>query len=146
MAYFPPRFNIWATVIDGGGAGVRGWTRCQLRGAKPNLTYQTRDALVGGEQLLAIWEVLFPAGSDVRGFLGADSHPDAIRLNGSTQMEYQVVFVGDIGAGFPNEYRLALVTYQGAHLSFGTPHRRPSPLVLPPDGYVPLPIIPSGPL
>jgi len=142
MPYYPPRFNVWVEIRDNNGS--RGWSICQVRGPKPNLVLVGDDDY-DGFAVNPIIEVLFPAGSDVRSATtGAGADPDALFFGGSGTQRMFTLAVVDVGVGFPNEYRIAMCQFQGEGVPFNTPQFRPDPAFLPPEGYVPLPIIPPG--
>lgn len=143
MAYFPPRFNVWCKVyrlnMVGGDYVLAGYSICQVRGTTSHETSDVQGA--------ANCQVLFPKGSDVRNAAISDLHVgDYVMVAGQLHFRLHVDGVCDKGAGFGNEYREANCSYD--FLGSGEPDRGGLPPVntdlLPPDGYLALPVIPKG--
>jgi len=142
MAYFPPRFNLWCQVwrlldpLDPFAYTMVGYSRCQLRGPSPYVA-----------EPQSVCEVLFPKYSDIRGPQQSEAHNigDTIVLAGYDKWRHwRVFFVCDKGAGFPNEYRMAIcATFRPVDVGDG--HGAlpvVNPELAPPDGFLPLPLLP----
>jgi len=144
MAYYPPRFNTWCQVwrlLDAGDPfayTLVGYSSCQLRGPSPYVS-----------EPQSVFEVLFPKHSDVRGPQQSEAHNigDAIILAGYDGWHWaRCFFVCDKGAGFVNEYRMAICAFFRLD-SVGDGHGGYQPIDLalePPEGFTPLPLIESA--
>lgn len=139
MAFQTPKFNLWCQVWSNNWPPLfrtqrRGWSRCQVRGPTSH---------VGDLDNTANFEVLFPKWSDVRG--RAQSPFDCfdwINVAGWGNHWCYVSHVMDKGAGFTNEYRIAMV-YWVDHGPLNDTYVCGSvePTLQPPAGYVPLPLV-----
>jgi len=145
MAFFPPRYNVWARVFrmnDDLDAYLEvGYSRCQVRGTDSK---QEAEANV-----VSSTQVLFPRGTDVRGPANSRTGiPDIIFVAGYGRNWLQIRGICDKGAGFPNEYRLANCWFQaitGWPLPVTPDGLTPvSTTLVPPDGYTPVPILSPG--
>lgn len=112
MAYNPPSFNLTADIYDladwPSGSPRLTSISCQWRGVgKAASIYNA----VSVTSFSVPTEILFPAGTDVRSlFESATSSYDIIKLYmGGSFRPFRVLDVYDIGKGFTNEYRVAVV-------------------------------------
>jgi len=144
VAFQTPRFNLWCRVDRWDNsipipAWVSvGYSRCQVRGSDSK---QDITTILASE-----CQVLFPKGSDVRSPQTANTGiGDYVYVAGYAYGRLQVKGICDKGAGFPNEYRLANCVFDNFSERPSFPGHvdgllRVNPLLLPPDGYEPLPI------
>lgn len=139
MAFFKPRFNLWCRVFtngDGPTRTLRGYSKCQVRGPTSHDDFVSTNA---------VFQILFPAGSDVRGTSnGAADDFDWVNVAGWGSRWAVILSVADKGAGFPNEYRLAQCTwvqYGGGSITTQTQVGVVNPVLEPPEGYPPLPLV-----
>lgn len=81
---------------------------CQWRTIAKMMDASNIAAIVG---VSVLTEILLPAGTDVRGIFEAPINtPDQFMLGpGTLNLPFQAVDVYDVGKGFTNEYRIALV-------------------------------------
>jgi len=151
MAFFKPKFNLWAKVyrhsIPAGPSnyGLLGYTQCQLRG--PDGRWDGRiETGSNGTQ----FELLFPAGTDIRPAFACTQNiwPDIVFIAGFGNRFCYVYGCCPKGAGFPNEYLLCVAAFWPAGANFSnvtTPQAfgigRPNPDLQPPDGYTPVPLM-----
>jgi hypothetical protein len=68
-------------------------------------TYAARD--IGNLQPGLVMELLLPALTDVRGAITGNQ--DIVEVPAGSGRFYSVAFVDDVGKGFGNEYRFALI-------------------------------------
>jgi hypothetical protein len=109
MAYPSPVFNLTCRIYQAMGTGpfpLAGGivSSCQLRLNKPGIV-----AASGGGAGVTGMLLLLPKGTDIR-----PSHlavvADAVQVPDGSGEYYVVSWVNDVAKGFPNEYRLALIT------------------------------------
>jgi len=139
--YRVPTFNLWCKVyrfdntIPVPAYLPVGYSKCQLRGIDSHL-----DA--GPITTLQV-EVLFPAGSDIRSNKENETGKgDVIQIGGYGEMRWIVNTLSDKGAGFLNEYRIAVTSPFPPVAPAGLP--RVNPELVPPVGYTPLPVLTPG--
>lgn len=141
MAFYLPRFNVWCRVWRKLTTNTNpieiGYSICQVRGPEGRIS--PPQGQVG-------FEVLFPKWSDVRGFpQGVNGDGDFIQVAGWGPRTAQINSIADKGAGFANEYRVAVVGW--VNFTDGLKYNKlkgagpVEPTLLPPDGYTPLPLI-----
>lgn len=147
MAYFPPRFNLWCQLYryDVGINKYRlwGYTRCQLRG--PASQWQGFEP---GDRGMP-FELLLPLGTDIETkVLNPHEKADIVVLPGTCKRYFSVLGSLPKGGGFANEYQLVICQQvdpeAGAPLGLEAPEFhawRLNPLLTPPDGFTPVPII-----
>jgi hypothetical protein len=110
MAFRLPNFNLTANINTGPllTLAFRFATSC-------NLAWGTRvnQSNVGGSGVLGVpltlMDLLLPPGVDVRGPLSA-TLADIVEVPAGSGRFYTVTFVDDIGKGFPNEHRCAVIS------------------------------------
>ncbi len=120
MAFTVPEFNLLCNVYRGP------WATKVL--AVPdlecNLAFSRRAQLPTAFQTNNEWSVimslLVPAGSDIRSLVNA-AVEDIIECPSGSGRWYQVGAVDDIGKGFPNEHRCALL-FQISAAMLGAPY------------------------
>jgi len=143
MAFYPPRFNVWAGVYRYNTLtdvwDLVGYSICQVRGTT---SHESSDVFAASN-----CQVLFPAGSDVRSTAISDSHvADMVMIAGYERFRLRVSGICDKGAGFGNEYREANCLFD--ELTSGEDPRaallRVNPELLPPIGAPPLPVNDPG--
>lgn len=157
MAYSVPKFNVWFRCISVRNTGLKlqGFVKGQLRAMRPNMFGVWQNvALKSYASLLR--EILLPAGSDIRSYqfardrddgLGTCTEGDLLIPWGVANCQYQVQEVMDCGCGFANEFRIAVVSI-GDRMFPPYPYQhnggypRVNPALEPPEGYLPLPILP----
>ncbi len=107
MPYTPPSFNLVCNIYtsNGGPGGVLriALQPCQLRAPSKYHTQVDSSHLY-----VPLWELLFPALTDVRDY-GSSSGGDGIEVPAGSGRYYSVGYVDDVAKGFPNEYRMAFV-------------------------------------
>jgi len=109
MAFTEPTFNLVCNVFDHGTT-----TGPRIVDLECNLAWGRRVnvATTGGTDTIGIpflaMSLLVPAGSDIRGPQSAEL-PDNIECPSGSGRFYEVVFVDDIGKGFDNEHRCAML-------------------------------------
>jgi hypothetical protein len=114
MAFVPPTFNLPVRIYSHGDwpgnpprvSGVLGQWRCTAK-----MTAQT-ITIAAPTNYLYLSEILLPKGTDVRGRQdGGANLFDTITIEvAGTELPFTVEDVLDVGKGFTNEYREALVT------------------------------------
>ncbi len=82
-----------------------------LSPGKRVMVASVRGAGLDPPQLLM--EVLLPKLTDVRGW-NAAAGPDTVEIPGGSLRYYEVVMVDDLGKGFTNEHRFALLLQTNA--------------------------------
>jgi len=110
MAYkipiFPLTVNVWR-FGSGPPVGPAIVSPCQLTpGRRAIQPYQLAPA---GTQVPAMEYLILPMGTDIRDFK-APAGPDLCEVPANSGRFYDVAFVDDIGAGFLNEHRFAMIT------------------------------------
>jgi len=157
MAFSVPKFNCWFRCISVRNTGLvlQGFVRGQLRAMRPNM-FGVWENVALKSYASMLREILLPAGSDIRSYqfardrsdgLGACIAGDLLIPWGRANCEYQVQDVMDVGPGFANEFRLAIVSisdrsWPGDPPPYNGGLPRINPLLEPPEGYLPLPMIP----
>lgn len=143
MAFRVPVFNVWAKVyhwdntIPVPAYVSAGYSLCQQRGVD---SHTDASALSTN-----MFQVLFPKGSDVRGPLqSASGIGDRIQIAGYGTQTVRVHSLSDKGTGFTNEYRIANVYWDIGVAADSL--NRVNILLAPPPGFLPLPILPVGPV
>jgi hypothetical protein len=104
MAYRLPTFNLNATITRAGGFSFT--FSCNLAwGQRVNTGYGER----GSPGIYTVFMTLLcPALTDIRGSLSTTG-ADQVEVPSGSGRIYQAVAVDDIGKGFPNEHRAALL-------------------------------------
>jgi hypothetical protein len=64
--------------------------------------------------------LLLPPGSDIRDGLTSTGY-DAVEVPSGSGRYYTVIFVDDVGKGFPNEYRMAFLVKSDVNGDWPTP-------------------------
>ena len=115
MAFHPPTFNLTVNLWRGPNPVTNPPTfvfqgnlaigRRQLF-APPAIS--TAAQFTAGPQYGDATELLLPKGSDIRGPQNA-GYTDIVEVPAGTGRYYLVLWVDDVGRGFSNEYRLALL-------------------------------------
>jgi len=108
MAYSLPVFNIVATLYPAAGSG--GPTRtvsCNLAYGRRVNVQSTGGTVLPGIPVVCM-SLLLPPGTDVRGPQNSTG-ADTVEVPAGSGWLYSVVFVGDIGRGFANEHRIAIL-------------------------------------
>lgn len=111
MAYTIPNFNITADVYDAAAspavAVYRLTTPCNLQFAR-----KVNPGSAASPANTPVWEatifLLVPALTDIRDRFCPGSE-DWVEVPSGTGRWYRVVCVDDVGKGFPNEYRVAIL-------------------------------------
>jgi hypothetical protein len=132
MAFRLPTFNLTADIYQlGGTGGTYGIpnvvTVCNLTPGRRTL--EAKPVLAGQPTPAIFMELLLPKLTDIRAnFNGA--MPDIVEVPSGSKRFYQVVGVDDIGKGFLNEHRLAMLLYQNAGNAtlIGGPFPAPVPM------------------
>lgn len=110
MPFVLPTFNLSCNIYTRPWNGTdppRLVVDCQLRGQGNNFKAWAYSVtgFVG-----ASW-ALFPPGTDLRdGFTTSGSNSDLVELPAGSGRFYGVGYVDDLGRGFPNEHRFAILT------------------------------------
>lgn len=120
MAFILPDFNLLCDVYRGPWA-----TRAiAVAGLECNLAFSRRQqlptAFENDNEWSPIMSLLVPAGSDIRSLVNA-AVQDVVECPAGSGRWYQVGGVDDIGKGFPNEHRCALL-FQISEAMFGAPY------------------------
>lgn len=108
MAYKLPTFNLVCNVYTGGDTtDLRISPQCNLAwGQRVNV------ASTGGTDIIGVplvtMTLLLPPLTDVRGPLSS-TDADTVECPAGSNRMYTVSFVDDIGKGFPNEHRAAVL-------------------------------------
>lgn len=120
MSFTLPSFNLVCDIRTGNvivGA-PRLSVACNLawgrRGAMPSMqmSLTTKASGFPGSSTL-----LLPAGTDIRDSWNS-SGEDCVEVPSGSGRFYRVFYVDDIGKGFPNEHRAAVITKRGNALLF----------------------------
>lgn len=107
--YTLPTFNLMCNLWTGGNpvGPPRATLACNLAwGRRVNVASTGGTTLLG--KPLVCMSLLLPALSDVRGPFGV-SGADAVEVPAGSGRLYQVAWVDDIGKGFANEHRCAII-------------------------------------
>lgn len=109
MAFSVPTFNLTCNIFDGP------WLTRVLRLTSPcNLAYGRRvTQLFGTDPQTDVstgnaMQLLLPASTDIRDFSNA-AISDCVECPAGSGRWYGVSMVDDVGKGFDNEYRLAII-------------------------------------
>lgn len=110
MAFVLPTFNlttdIWTAGTYPAGAPRLVDVPCQLRA--PSASNAANAVPVAGATVTMI--VLLPAGTDIRDRFNLPiNSSDVLEIPKGSGRSYTVVIVDDIGKGFPNEHRFAVL-------------------------------------
>lgn len=104
---FPLDVNIWRNATPHSSPpDVR---------AKGNLAWGRRvneGRAAGGEEGVFVMTLLLPHNTDIRSHVTASGN-DTLEVPAGTGRFYDVVDVDDIGKGFPNEHRAAVISQGG---------------------------------
>jgi len=110
MAFVLPTFNLTGKIVSFAGnpatAPVRLEVECQLRA--PNVSYASSWFTVSNYTpgVISLWPPL----TDIRDRWSAPiNSPDYVEIPSGSGRWYFVAYVDDIGKGFPNEHRFALM-------------------------------------
>lgn len=113
MAYILPVFNLRCNIFT---RVAPPWTTPRLN-VECNLAFSRRAAVATNwwnqNEFGILMYLLLPAGTDVRdnsGFGGSAASADIVEVPAGTGRFYLVSSVDDIGKGFANEHRCALIT------------------------------------
>jgi len=157
MAFQVPKFNIWLEAFTQPviGSIENGFTRGQIRGPRPTMIGRVYNlALTTYDQIYV--EILVPAGTDIRSYQFASDRigtgaigNDYVKPLGRCNVIYLVQDVFDVGAGFPNEFRVLVCRTEPTGGQPDDPLNgglaRVNPDLVPPDGYTPTPVMPRAP-
>lgn len=80
-----------------------------------NLAFGRRTSPTIGVSANGEMQLLLPPGTDVRTTPQGVASPDIIEVPAGSGRIYNVLQVDDIGKGFPNEHRIAILLATGAH-------------------------------
>ena len=132
MSYKVPNFNLTASIwrVNGTGGAYAAPDVTTLANLSPGRRIMIASPQTTAAQKEAIVdEALLPALTDVRATWNALG-PDLMEIPAGSKRFYEVVGVHDVGKGFPNEYRLALIVFNvNGNLSLGGgPFPVPTPL------------------
>jgi len=109
MAYTIPQFPLTCSIFTGGadvGSPPRAASPCNLAYGR-RVPVQFADLAAAGEP--AIWAcLLLPCGTDVRDFASTTGR-DTVEVPAGSGRFFRVDYVDDLGLGFPNEHRFALL-------------------------------------
>ena len=111
--YSTPTFPMTAAIVSAGvldSTQARLTALCNLALGK-GVTTQGWSFLEGADAIFT--RALFPRGTDVRDRFSTGG-PDAIECPSGSGRWYLVHTVLDVGSGFPNEYRLAIIYKTGS--------------------------------
>jgi len=122
MAFVLPTFNISVNIQDGGIVPPLGPPRLTLNG-QLRAPHANNALIIPAAGATSTMVLLLPPGTDIR-------DPWSLPINNSDWVEapagtgrwYRVAFVDDIGRGFPNEHRFAIL-----QKVFGVPWPTPIP-------------------
>lgn len=124
MSFSLPTFNLDCNIVTGGST----WPWTARLTVKGNLAWGRRVSQhneTAGAQNLTL---LLPAGTDVRA--GPVPNPpgnDLVEVPAGSGRSYIVLSVDDIGKGFPNEHRAAILTPTSVAMTAGGTHYWPTP-------------------
>jgi len=108
MAFVLPTFNLNVSIYRNGTDPVIGVpdvsTVGQLR--PPNSGAAWYSPVLSGTSTMVL---LLPPGTDIRDNYNAGSVSDYVQVPAASGRVYKVVIVDDIGKGFPNEHRFAII-------------------------------------
>jgi hypothetical protein len=108
MAFGPPRFNLSCNL----------WRRPNVVTNPPDFNFNANlsmgkrvfwQNLGSAAGVQATSELLCPKLTDIRAANAANQFLDAVEVPAGSGRFYAVTFVEDVGKGFLNEYRLALI-------------------------------------
>lgn len=126
MSYSLPTFNLMADVYTNGTAPAgppRVTLPCNLQcGRRRQLGLSTGDFDVSSNSPPMF--LLVPALSDIRDNKCASSF-DVVECPPASGRWYRVLWVDDVGKGFPNEFRLAVIEKYGVSPTFLWPQPIP---------------------
>jgi len=121
MSFSIPTFNLLCNLWDRGSPPP---AAPRVSNVPCNLAWGRRISPVFEATSSGCLTLLIPAGTDVRGPQEAVG-PDWAEVPAGSKRYYAVALVDDIGKGFPNEHRAALVAahnFGGASGSWPTPY------------------------
>lgn len=113
MSFSVPSFPLTCDLFTAGNFGVpaRTSSRCNLAwGRRVNVASTGGTSTIGVP--LVCMSLLLPAGTDVRGPVSAGGE-DGCECPAGSGRRYSVVAVDDIGKGFANEHRCAVLLATG---------------------------------
>lgn len=132
MAFRVPSFPLFANIWRQGGVGGAYMApdltvACNLSPGRRTLVADPDAASPLATQL--VMELLVPARTDIRATWNM-TPSDLVEVPAGSLRFYVVVWVDDVGRGFPNEYRLAAMYYSnvGNSTLIGGPFPAPVPL------------------
>jgi hypothetical protein len=135
MAFRPPTFNlavkIWRTATPYAGVAAVTTTGNLSLGKR---VLSLPQQFSGGNMWPEFSEVLLPKLTDVRGIARAGASGDLLECPAGSGRTYYVLWVEDVGKGFPNEYRVAVCVQNTAYTlseNFNTWAAPPWPLPTP---------------
>jgi len=112
MAFIVPTFNLFANVFTSAtfppAVPRLAAIPCQLRQSGRLSTGQRGTATA----FIPLWECLFPLHTDIRDFKNATG-ADNLEVPAGSGRFYFVDLVDDVGKGFTNEYRVAMIEKNG---------------------------------
>lgn len=131
MAFQVPHFPLFAAIWRNGGIGGAYAAPDVVTAANlsPGRRVLLTQPLIAGVGSPVPVELLVPARTDIRANWN-NAGNDLVEVPSGSKRFYTVVWVDDVGRGFTNEYRLALMYYSvgGNTTLAGGPFPAPSPL------------------
>lgn len=105
---FPLSCNIWRTPVNPPVGPPAVVSICNLAWGRRTAVPSTGGTYTLGVVLMTM-TLLLPAGTDIRGDPDQAMAADLVEVPGGTARYYWVAFVDDIGKGFANEHRAAIL-------------------------------------
>jgi len=114
MAYVLPTFNLSVHIWRNGNAVTNPPDVIALGNLTPGRRVFSGDgATVPTSLWYPIMFLLLPVGTDIRGELDTGGAMDTVEVPAGTGRYYAVQFTDDIGKGFANEHRFAILNQVG---------------------------------
>lgn len=125
MAFHVPDFNLTCNIFDNDGSGIYPTVRispnCNLSPGKRTMQFcdfsPGGQPLVGGQGFFFSSNLLLPKQTDLHTLLNGYAFPDLIEVPASSGRFYGLTWWEDVGKGFSNEYRLAIICQIGSKFS-----------------------------
>lgn len=133
MAYTLPVFNITCNIWHDQAAAPQSYLLPDLTAVACNLALGRRRLIEANGNISGTMhmQLLLPALTDVRpGYNGALGG-DLVEAPAGSKRFYLVLAVDDIGKGFANEHRIAMLVYQPNGVTFVVTGAIPAPIPLP---------------
>jgi hypothetical protein len=120
VPYRIPTFNLFCDIYSGGGVGAFPVTLppvgvARITNQECALIYgsRTQVASTGGTGSVGVpllsMNLVVPEGTDVRGLQDSLTGPDIVEVPSGSGRWYGVAWVDDIGKGYLNEHRTAMI-------------------------------------